>query len=161
MSLRNHWMTGWIFLIGLVCLTGCKTTDQARSGHMASVEISGHTKNEIQKATVTAFLANGYLKTGGLTFEKKGSTWDTANYGGWFEDQVWIKIRAEIFLADTGKYTLGCNAFAVDGHGEVGMETEHKFLFARRTECKKILDEAKAALEAPAAAAETVNPRNP
>jgi len=148
---------GWIFLVGLVCLTGCQTADQAHSGHMASVEIYGHTEAEIQKATAAAFIENGYYKIGDLTFEKKGSGWETANYGGWSATTVWIRMRAEITTVDSRKYTLGCNVFVVDAHGEAGMETERKFMFAKRSECKKILDEVKAALEAPPASG-TGNP---
>jgi hypothetical protein len=140
---------GWLFLIGFAGLTGCTTADQARSGYMASVTISGHAKAEIQQATVAAFLANGYVKTDRLTFEKTGSAWDTVNYGGWSASRVWIKVRAEIISMDAYKYTLGCDAYAVQAHGEAGMEMEQKFLFAKRTACKKILDEVKAALEHP------------
>ena len=149
MALHINSTVGWLFLIGLACLTGCKTTDQARSGHMASVEISGHAKAEIEQATVAAFQANGYSKADGLTFEKEGSAWETANYGGWSAKRVWIKVRVEIAFTDTDRYTLGCNAYIVQGHGEFGTEMEQRFLFAKRTECKKILDEAKAALERP------------
>ena len=92
MRLSINFTARWIFLVSLACLTGCQTTDQGRTGQMASVEISGHTKSEIHKATVAAFLANGYAKADGLAFEKKGSAWDTLNYGGWSENQAWIKI---------------------------------------------------------------------
>ena len=137
---------GWICLIGCAVLTGCRTADQAHTGHMASVEIYGHTAAEIQKATGAAFIENGYYKIGDLTFEKKGSAWETANYGGWSSDSVWIKVRAEIFSADSAKYTLSCDAFAVEAHDESTMQIERKFVFAKHSECKKILDEVKAAL---------------
>jgi hypothetical protein len=146
-------LAGWLFLIGFAGLTGCQTTDQAHSGQAASVVISGHTEAEIQKATVAAFRANGYVKTDTLTFEKKGSAWETVNYGGWSASRVWIKIRAVVVATDIRKYTLGCDAFAVAGHDDPGMETEQPFLFAKRKECKKILDEVKAALETPPSAA--------
>lgn len=145
--MRINKAAGWLFLIGVFCLTGCQTTDQADSGHMASVEISGHPQAEIQKATETAFRANGYRKVGSLTFEKQGSGWETVNYGGWSGSAAWIRMRAQIVYVETGKYALGCNAYVVEGHGEIGTEVERKFLFAKRKECKKILDEAKAALE--------------
>ena len=35
-----------MLLAGAACLTGCQTADQADSGDMASVEISGHTEAE-------------------------------------------------------------------------------------------------------------------
>jgi|SRR5690242_13688389 len=147
MSLRIHSLAGWFFLAGLVCLTGCKTTDEAHSGHMASVEISGHTKAEIQQAAATVFKANGYTKTDSLTFEKPGSAWETANYGGWSSNPVWIRIRCELVSAEARQFVLGCDAYVVEGHGEVGTEIERKFWFAKRTECKDILDAIKAELK--------------
>jgi hypothetical protein len=162
MTIRINWTVGWMFLIGFVCLTGCTTTDQAGTGLMASVEISGHTEAEIQKATTAAFLAHGYLKTDlktdSLIFEKQGSAWETVNYGGLSGGPAWIKIRVKLVSAETGSHTLGCDAYAVEGHGDVGMEIERKFLFAKRTECKKILDEAKAALDAPSEPAGAEHP---
>jgi len=147
----------WISLTGFAVLTGCQSADQAHSGHMASVEIYGHTEAQIQKAAAAAFIENGYNKVGDLTFEKKGSAWETANYGGWSATTVWIRMRAEISTVDSQNYTLACDVFVVDAHGEAGMETERKFLFAKRSGCKKILDEVKAALETPPAAG-TGNP---
>jgi hypothetical protein len=138
---------GWLFLLGFVWLTGCKSADQANTGHMASVEIYGHTSTEIQKATAAAFSNNGYYQIGELTFEKIGSSWETANYGGWSSDSVWIKVRAEIVTEDSATYTLSCDAYAIEAHGEGIMQIERKFKFAKRKECKKILDEVKRALE--------------
>jgi len=145
MPARNS-ILGWFCLAGFACLTGCQTADQAQSGHMASVEIYGHTEAEIQKATAAAFVRNGYSQIGSLTFEKMGSAWETANYGGWSSDTVWIKVRAKIFYEDSAWHTLGCDAYAVEAHNEGVMQIERKFKFAKRSELKKILREAKAAL---------------
>ena len=150
MTFRINSTVGWMFLIGLACLTGCTTTDQADTGHMASVEITGHTETEIQKATESAFLAHGYTKTDSLVFEKQGSAWETVNYGGLSGSPAWIKVRVKIVSEETDHYTLGCDAYVVEGHGEASMEIERKFMFAKRTECKQILDETKAALESAA-----------
>lgn len=147
MTLRIQPVIQWLLLIGLACLTGCKTADEAHSGHMVSVEISGHTESEIQQAAAAVFQANGYTKAGVLTFEKAGTSWETANYGGWSADKVWIRMRADISPTETGQYILDCDAYVVEGHGEAGMEIERKFWFAKRTECKQILDKIKATLE--------------
>ncbi len=94
-------------------------------------------------------------------FEKQGSTWDTANYGGWTDGQVWIKVRAEIIFVETDQFKLGCDAYAVQGHGDIASEMEHKYVFAKKSECKKILDEAKAALDARSSGSDTLRPLNP
>ena len=138
---------GWMLLAGAACLTGCQTTDQAGSGDMASVEISGHTETEIRQATAKAFLANGYQQADAQTFEKQGSHWDTAAYSGWSSDAVWIKVKTSITATETGRYVLACNAYLVTDRNQATMEEEKKLSVSHRSECKKILDQAKAALD--------------
>lgn len=147
MSLRFHRLIGCFFLIALACLTGCKTTDEAHSGNMASVEISGYSKAEILQAVADVFRAKGYTQMDDLTFEKPGSGWETANYGGWSSSRVWIRMRCHLVFIDIRQYALGCDAYVVEGHGEVGTESEQKFWVAKRTECKTLLDDVKAALK--------------
>jgi len=142
---------GWVFLAGVTCLAGCQTADQADSGDMASVEISGHTEAEIQQAMEKAFLMNGYQQADSQTFEKKGSSWDTAAYSGWSANAVWIKVKTSITETETGKYVLACNAFLVTDRHQATMEQEQKLSVAHRSECKKILDQAKARLDSPTA----------
>jgi hypothetical protein len=144
---------GWLLLAGVACLTGCQTADQADSGDMASVEISGHTEAEIQQATAKAFLANGYQQADSQTFEKQGSSWDTAAYSGWSSDAVWIKVKTDITAPEAGKYILACNAFMVTERHQATAEQEQKLSFSHRSECKKILDQARAMLDSPPAAA--------
>lgn len=144
---RIHRLAAWVLLFGLACLTGCKTTDTAHTGHAASVEISGHTKAEIQQAATKVFQAHGYTKISDLIFEKPGSVWDTANYGGWSSSPVWIRIKCDLESTDTHQYVLGCDAYIVEGHGEVGTEVERKLWFSRRSECKAILNEIKSFLK--------------
>ena len=138
---------GWLLLVGTICLTGCQTADQANSGDMASVEISGHTEAQIQQVTAKVFLANGFQQVDSQTFEKQGSNWDTVAYNGWSLDAVWIKVKTSVTEMELAKYVLACNAFLVTGRHEVAMEQEQKLSFSHRSECKKILDQAKAALD--------------
>ena len=149
---KNFRWFGWVLLAGAACLTGCQTADQADSGDMASVEISGHTESKIRQATAKAFLANGYQQVDSQTFEKQGSSWDTAAYGGWSPNAVWIKVKTNITTTATGKYILGCNAYMVTDRNRPTMEQEQKLSISHRSECKNILNEVKAALDAPPAA---------
>ena len=131
------------------CLTGCQTADQADSGDMASVEISGHTEAEIQQATAKIFLSNGYQQADRRIFEKQGTGWDKMAYGGWSPNPVWIKMRINITSADTDKYILGCNAYLVTDRNEATLEEEKKLSVSHRSECKKILDQVKTRLDSP------------
>src|SRR5882757_9170270 len=90
---------GWTLLVGIACLTGCRTTDQADSGEMASVKISARSDAEIQQAVAKAFLANEYQQVNPVTFEKQGTVWDKMDYGGWSSNPVWIRMRIKITSA--------------------------------------------------------------
>ena len=138
---------GWLLLAGVASLTGCQTADHADTGEMASVIISDHTPADIQQATARVFLLNGYEQTDRLTFEKQGTAWDTAAYGGWSAGPVWIKVRAYITSpsADTG--ILSCNAFIVTDRHQAAMEHEQKLSHSHRSECEKILNQIKARLD--------------
>ena len=147
MSIIIHFRLIGLLLVSIAVRTGCKTADEAHTGQMASVEISGHSEREIERATATAFRANGFTQTEGLVFEKEGSSWETMNYGGWSTDRVWVRVRANVSPDGNDLFTLACDAFVVQGHGQRGTENEHKFLFAKRSECKQILDQIKASLD--------------
>jgi hypothetical protein len=140
---------GWVLLVGVACLTGCSTTDQADSGEMASVKISGHTDAEIQQAAAGAFLSNGYQQVDRLTFEKQGTGWDKVTYGGWSPNPVWIRMKINITSAGTGQSILACGAYAVVDRNEASMEEEKKLSVSYRSECKKILDQTMVRLDSP------------
>ena len=147
---RDCWRSfGWTLLVGVACFTGCRTADQADSGNMASVNISGHTDLEIQRAAAGAFRACGYQQVDRLTFEKQGTVWDKAAYGGWSSNPVWIRMRIHVTSATVGQSVLACDAYAVLDRNEATMEEERKLSVSYRSECIRILDQAKAGLDLP------------
>ena len=87
----------WLGLLALACvLTGCKTTDAAHTGSLASVLIAGHTAEEIQRTAIEVFEWNGYARVSGLTFKKQGTKWDTIPSAVWCAEAVWIKMRVTL-----------------------------------------------------------------
>ncbi|MEI9864158.1 MAG: hypothetical protein WDN00_06320 [Limisphaerales bacterium] len=153
--MKNHLKhgIGWTLLAGAFFVNGCQTADQADSGAMASVEISRHTKAEIQAAVTKAFQANHYQSASGLMFEKQGTGWDKAAYGGWSSNPVWIRMRVKIAATGQDEFILACNAYVVVDRNLGGIEEEKKLSVSYRSECKKILDESKALLNSPDAGA--------
>jgi hypothetical protein len=142
-------------LVAILVVVGCRTTsaDLADAGHMASLTISSRSEVDILRAMEAVFVANGYQHMGDLTFDKKGSAWETALYGGWNADGVWIRLKASVDPGPSGTYVIGCDAFRVTGHNQGVMEEEKKTTHAYRDECKKILDEVQARLAQGGAAA--------
>lgn len=141
--------SAWTLLVVVACLTGCRTTDQADSGEMASVTISAHTDAEIQQAAAKVFLANEYQQTKPMTYEKQGTGWDKMAYGGWSSNPVWIRMKINISSAGENQFTLACNTYAIVDRNEASMEEEKPLSVSYRSECKKILDQVKARLESP------------
>jgi hypothetical protein len=144
-----YWSFGWTLMAGIACLTGCQSTDQADSGNMASVSISGRTDSEIKQAAAKVFLWDGYQQVNPLTFEKQGTSWDKMAYGGWSSNPVWIRMRINVTPAEAGQSTLACDAYAVVDRGEGSMEEEKKLSVSYRSECKKILDQTMVRLDSP------------
>ena len=140
---------GWALLAGVAGLTGCKSTDSADSGDMASVKISGRTDPEIEQAAAKVFLSDGYQQMNPLTFEKQGTSWDKVAYGGWSSNPVWIRMRIKVTSTEAGQSILACDAYAVVDRGEGNMEEEKRLFASYRSECKKVLDQAKARLDSP------------
>lgn len=128
---------------------GCKTTDSANSGQLASVEITGHSEVEILRAMQAVFQAEGYEHMTGMIYDKKGSTWDAAAYGGWSLGAVYLRLKLTVDPIPTGGYVVGCDAYMVNGRSQGVLEEERKMYVSERSECKRLLDEINAKLDAP------------
>ena len=135
-----------LLLLGILCFTGCQTADEAHSGHTASITLSGYSRSEIKQAITKAFSNADYTETAPLTFDQPGSAWDTINYGGWSAGRAWVRMRVGILSVAPEKFVLYCDAYVVEGHGEIGTEEEQKFWFPKRDKCKKMLDAVQAVL---------------
>ena len=137
-------------LLAMVCaLTGCKTTDTAKNGSLASVVISGHTAEEVRQTTIEVFGWNGYKQVSDLTFEKQGTKWDVVTYGGWAADSIWIRMKIQITSRGELWQVLGCDAYVVENRGEGILEDERKLKIMKGDECKKILDQIQRRLSLP------------
>ncbi len=147
---RSILITAQLALLSLVCaLAGCATTDTGHDGSLASAIILGHTTDEIRQTTIEVFEWNGYKRVSNLTFEKEGTKWDTMKYGSMGGIPVWIKICVRLATKAEGLNVLGCDAYVVEDHNAGFMETERRLDFAKRDECKKILDQIKRRLSLP------------
>jgi hypothetical protein len=143
-----------VLLLATACLLGgCHTeTDPSQSGHMASLQISGSSEADILRTMKDIFANHGYQHVEDLNFDKRGSAWQTALYGGWAEDGVWIRMKASIDAEPSGSYLIGCDAFRVTDHSQGVME-EEKPAYAYHKECQSILGEIQARLVTRAAGA--------
>jgi len=141
----------FVITLGLLAgLTmGCRSTDSAKSGHLASVTLTGHPREQIWAATVRAFEDHGYQRLSGLTFERKGTGMDTAAYGGWSGQPVWFRVVVELSARSGDTQTLGANGFMILDRDDPAMREEHKLLWSKRKELKALLNEIKQRMDAP------------
>jgi hypothetical protein len=148
---RFFQVTGSVVLLAISCvLTGCKSTDLAKDGSLASIVINGYSKAEIQQATVEVFKSDNFYQVDDSTFEKKGSGNDTFMFGGLDMEQVWIRVRVHITPSGKDRYALGCDAYAVQNHGDRFIETETRFKYSKSEECMNILNQIRQQLAHPA-----------
>src|SRR5271170_4319172 len=92
-------------LAGVLLVAGCRTeTATVPPNHLASVTIPGYSEADILRAMQAVFLAHGYQHIADLDFDKKGSPWQTALYGGWAAGGVWIRMKASLDPGPNGAY---------------------------------------------------------
>ncbi len=138
-----------VVLFAAFFLAGCKTTDTADSGQLASLEISGHSEVEILRAMQAVFQDEGYEHMTGMVYDKKGSAWDAAAYGGWSLGAVYVRLKLTVDSTVTRSYIVGCDAYMVNGRNQGVLEEERKMYVSERSECKRILNEIQTRLDMP------------
>jgi len=142
-----HRITLPVLLAAAMLLAGCRTGPQdPPASHLASLAVSGYSEADILRAMQVVFPAHGYQHVSDMNFDKKGSVLQTALYGGWGEDGVWIRLRASLDPKPDGSYVMGCDAFRVTGHNQGVMEEEKPAAHGYRDECQKILLEVQSRL---------------
>jgi hypothetical protein len=144
-------MAGSVVLLAMFgVLAGCKSTDLAKDGSLASIVINGYSKAEIQQAAVDVFKSDHFYQVDDSTFEKKGSANDTFMFGGLDMEQVWIRVRMHIAPGGKDRHVLGCDAYVVQNHGDRFIETETRFKYSKGEECLNILNQIQQQLVQPA-----------
>jgi len=102
-------------------LTGCRSLDKPGSGGFASVQISGHTREQVRGAVLLEFEQDGYtaveVRKPDMVFEKEGTRWDQIAYGGWPDNDVWLRVKVSVAALPGSVCLLECQAFRVRGKG--------------------------------------------
>lgn len=106
--LAGSFLAGW----------GCSSFSGSIASGFASVEISGHTYDEIAAATIRVFEKKGYIledMEDGLVFIKEGSERDQLAYGSNLSNGMPVMNRVKVHIIDLGEGTsrLECTAYIV------------------------------------------------
>jgi len=137
-------MLAAICLLGLLA-AGCKTNDKPESARFASVEIRGHSPQDIRATTVDVFREHGYKLASGslseLVFEREGSTMNNLAYGNWMGTGITARAKISFVPVTDDLYRVECHAFLVRNKGEV-LEEEITIKHVHSGPYQKMLDEA-------------------
>ena len=130
--------------IGMVLL-GCKSLDKPASASFASVQIRGHTPEQIRAATVVVFEQDGYAATDirrpELVFEKEGSQWDKIAYGSFGDDAaIWIRVKVSVVPLSPELCRLQCQAYRVRNRGDAVFEDQVQLRHNKSKPYQALLD---------------------
>jgi hypothetical protein len=142
MQKRNTWGLGALVIVSILVFSGCRSS--SGSSGFASVEIRGHTTDEIRQTAVAVFREDGYALSSAngsrLVFERNGSSLNRMAYGSYGND-VMLRVRLETEWVTAGSYRLNCEAWMVRHAGDRILEDEQELARVRRAPFQKLLDE--------------------
>lgn len=165
------WKGRWGMVAGVVMLAGAGCSSQPRArpdgsipekpvqvseknrdfarGALSAVEIRGHPRGTVSEVVESVFTEAGLTVASRsadlLVFEKAGTRGDRARYGGWFGEEVHLRLKVEIFSEGSDVFLLRCRSYVVR---EPGTYAEDEQSLARRQvrEYEQLLNEVAARL---------------
>lgn len=134
-------------------LTACRSTPTQAAGFLASVQIDGHTRAEIEQAVEQVFKENQYElvhSAPDFVFDKKAGTMKMLAYGSLSGKGVYSRAKVTIKNDGLGGFIVGCNPYVVRDRDEPVFEEEQKLIKFSGGDYQKFLDEVKKRLGLPA-----------
>jgi len=143
-TLRNL-LASMLLAIAAIGLPGCKSLSKTDSASFASVEVQGHTPEQICAATVVVFQQDGYtaavIRRSDLVLEKEGSRWDQIAYGSWVNDaSVWVRVRVSMVPLSADTFRLGCRSYKVRNKGDALTEEQVRIRNTHSKHYQALLD---------------------
>ena len=140
-----------LLLLACAWTSGCKSGESPRSNAMASVRLHTATTEEVRQAIFDVFQENYYqvgeTNVTRLTFEQPGTRMDKINYGGFFEDSLWRRIKVTISRFGDKAHLVEADAYIVRHYEEGFFEEEQKLYRWNKGRYQDLLDEVAARLE--------------
>jgi len=140
-----HLPLAGLFALCAVSLAGCQSAKEPGGMSHASVRIQGHSLAEIQQTTTAVFREAGYALTtslpGEMVFERPGSSWDAAKWGGWSGQGVTMRVKVQLSEMPDAGHLLKADAYAVQNSDDAFFRTESRNMLLNRGPYQKLLDE--------------------
>jgi hypothetical protein len=134
-----------LLTLGLTVLAGCQSAKQPGSMSHASVQIHGHSPEEIQQTATAVFREEGYALANAapeeMVFERPGSRRDALKWGGWAGQGVTMRVKVRFSKMMDGSELLQADAYAVQNSDDPFFQTESRNVLLNRQPYQKLLDE--------------------
>ena len=134
-----------LLAVGAVSLVGCASSKQPGSMSHASVQVKGHSLEDIRQTTTVVFREAGYSLAATspeeTVFERPGSRRDAAKWGGWSGEGVTMRVKAGLSKMTDGSYLVEADAYAVQNSDDPFFRTESRNILLNRRPYQKLLDE--------------------
>jgi hypothetical protein len=128
-----------------VTLVGCQSAKQPGSMSHASVQVQGHSLEDIRETTTVVFREAGYSLAAAsleeMVFDRPGSRRDVAKWGGWSGEGVTMRVKVRLSGMLDGAQLLQADAFAVQNSDDEFFRTERRNILLNRRPYQKLLDE--------------------
>jgi hypothetical protein len=120
--------------------------DEAAAGFLASVQIEGPTRTEIEQTIEQVFTENQYELVRGapdFIFDRKAGTMKMLAYGSLSGKGVYTRAKVTIKNDGFGGFVIGCNPYVVRDRGDPVFEEEQKVIKFSGGDYQEFLDEVK------------------
>ena len=127
-------------------LSACRSTTKQAAGFLASVQIEGATRAEIEQAIEQVFTENQYELVRGapdFVFDRRAGTMKTLAYGSFSGKGVYTRAKVSIKNDGFGGFVVGCNPYVVRDRGDSVFEEEQKVIKFSGGDYQAFLDEVK------------------
>lgn len=140
-----------VFLsVTLICsalgLSACRSTTRQAAGFLASVQLEGATRTEIEQTIEEVFRENQYELVRGapdFIFDRKAGTMKMLAYGSLSGKGVYTRAKVTIKNDGFGGFVVGCNPYVVRDRGDPVFEEEQKVIKFSGGDYQDFLDEVK------------------
>jgi hypothetical protein len=134
-----------LLALGAVSFVGCQSARQPGSMSHASVQVKGHSLEDIRQTATAVFRDAGYSLVATsqeeMVFDRPGSRRDAAKWGGWSGEGVTMRVKVRLSRMLDGAQLLQADAFAVQNSDDEFFRTESRNILLNRRPYQKLLDE--------------------
>jgi len=131
--------------LSLTGLVGCQSAKQPGSMSHASIQVRGHSVEEIRQTTTDVFREAGYGLASAtrdeMVFERPGNRRDVLKWGGWSGSGVTMRVKVRPSPMLNGSQLLQGDAYAVQNSDDPFFQTESRNVLLNRRPYQKLLDE--------------------